>query len=273
MGEALRYVTQLAGLKMKITPGAVIIVPLSEPTDTLVTKEYMVPPGFFSTSGAAGAANQPEAPSSIPRRLTALDFLKAAGVDFPPGASANFLPGSSKLIVRNTESNLDLVDQITEASTAVQANPPGGMAGDLINPNTIDQPVFDTRKMPEALKSAGLLPMKLDLEHVGRQFSFDGFYAAESVSFHYVDWWSQARRGWIWWVAGGIAFFAMGGFGAWRRLVWGALVLTFIPICIAQSLTGMCNSLLAGWFTGFVIYQIATRLVFRRRVVVEVPAV
>jgi hypothetical protein len=29
----------------------------------------------------------------------------------------------------------------------------------------------------------------------------------------------------------------------------------------------MCNALLAGWLTGFLIYQIATRLVFRRRVV------
>jgi hypothetical protein len=116
-------------------------------------------------------------------------------------------------------------------------------------------------------KAAGLLPMKLDLERAGREFSFEGLQPAESVNFHYTDWWSQARRGWIWWVAGGVAFFSFMQFGAWRRLVWGILVLTFVPLCIAQSLTGMCNALLAGWLTGFLIYQIATRLVFRRRVV------
>ena len=92
------------------------------------------------------------------------------------------------------------------------------------------------------------------------------------MSFHYVDWWSQVRRGWVWWLAGGVAFFAMAGLGAWRRLVWGALLLTFIPICVAQSLTGMCNALLVGWFAGFIIQQIAMRLVFRRRIV-EVAAV
>ena len=47
-------------------------------------------------------------------RQTALDFLKDQGVPFPPGASANFLPQSSRLIVRNTEENLELVDALVE---------------------------------------------------------------------------------------------------------------------------------------------------------------
>ena len=41
-----------------------------------------------------------------------MGYLKGAGVQFPPGASASFLPSSSKLVVRNTEENLDLADQI-----------------------------------------------------------------------------------------------------------------------------------------------------------------
>ena len=47
-------------------------------------------------------------------RQTALDFLKDQGVPFPNGASANFLPQSSRLIVRNTEENLELVDALVE---------------------------------------------------------------------------------------------------------------------------------------------------------------
>src|SRR5439155_24232125 len=39
---------------------------------------------------------------------------ESQGVPFPPGASANFLPQSSRLIVRNTADNLELVDALVE---------------------------------------------------------------------------------------------------------------------------------------------------------------
>jgi general secretion pathway protein D len=132
LSEALRYITSLAGLKVKIDQYAVTVVPLSEITDTLITKEYKVPPGFLSTQGASasGALSAPAgrtrgaaaaggdatgAGQNIAVKQTALEYLTAQGVVFPPGASANFLPSSSKLIVRNTEANLDLVDTIVEA--------------------------------------------------------------------------------------------------------------------------------------------------------------
>ena len=46
--EALDYVTRLANLKMKIDPYAILIVPVTAETDTLLTKEYRVPPGFIT---------------------------------------------------------------------------------------------------------------------------------------------------------------------------------------------------------------------------------
>ena len=98
MSAALGYITRLAGLKYTIDPFAVTIVPLSANTNVLITKEYKVPPGFLGKS------------------TTAIDYLKKAGVVFPAGASANFLPRSSKLVVRDTEENLDLVDQIVDAA-------------------------------------------------------------------------------------------------------------------------------------------------------------
>jgi general secretion pathway protein D len=114
--EALTYITNLANLKFKVEPYAVLIVPLSEPTDTLVTKEYRVPPGFISStpSGGGGADAGFGATAG---RSTAKDFLESQGVQFPPGASANFLASSSRLIVRNTQENLDLVDALVESST------------------------------------------------------------------------------------------------------------------------------------------------------------
>ena len=46
-------------------------------------------------------------------REGAKDFLEARA-SIPSGASANFLPQSSRLIVRNTQDNLELVDALVE---------------------------------------------------------------------------------------------------------------------------------------------------------------
>jgi len=139
LGEALRYIASQAGLKVKVEPYAVSIIPISEQSNDLLTKEYRVPPDFISTNltGASllqkGAYTKATgtAPAAAPagtgkdtqestggqqlvNREGAKDFLASQGVAFPPGASANFLPQSSRLIVRNTQDNLDLVDAIVE---------------------------------------------------------------------------------------------------------------------------------------------------------------
>jgi general secretion pathway protein D len=113
--EALDYITRLANLKTKVEPYAVLIVPLSEPTDTLVTKEYRVPPGFITSLPSGGTDTGVTGETAA--RSRAKDFLESQGVQFPPGASANFLASSSRLIVRNTQENLDLVDALVESST------------------------------------------------------------------------------------------------------------------------------------------------------------
>src|SRR5438034_192635 len=50
-------------------------------------------------------------------REGAREFLESQGVPFPPGASAHFLPQSSRLIVRNTIDNLELVDALVEQAS------------------------------------------------------------------------------------------------------------------------------------------------------------
>ena len=134
LGEALRYIASQAGLKVKIEPYAVSIIPLSEMTNDLLTKQYRVPPGFIATSlnPTVSALNQPARATSqlsgtakdtqestggrlLVSREGAKEFLESQGVSFSvPGSSANFLPQSSRLIVRNTPDNLELVDAIVE---------------------------------------------------------------------------------------------------------------------------------------------------------------
>jgi general secretion pathway protein D len=138
LGEALRYIATQAGLKVKIEPYAVSIIPISELSNDLLTKQYRVPPGFISGSlNASGSAlNQPPSTGAknatqttgtakdtqestggrlLVNREGAKEFLESQGVSFSvPGSSANFLPQSSRLIVRNTADMLELVDAIVE---------------------------------------------------------------------------------------------------------------------------------------------------------------
>ena len=137
LGEALRYIASQAGLKVKIEPYAVSIIPLSEQSQELITKEYRVPPGFIQStlSPTGGALNQPATAATgaaktgtangtqestggqqLVRREGAREYLESQGVPFStiPGSSANFLPQSSRLVVRNTPDNIELVDAIVE---------------------------------------------------------------------------------------------------------------------------------------------------------------
>lgn len=119
---AIDYVARAANLKLKVEPYAVLVVPQSEPTDVLITKEYKVPPSFITALPASNTPSQPVpgvAPGSQPAitaRSGAREFLEANGVTFPPNASANYIASSSRLIVKNTQSNLDLVDNLVENS-------------------------------------------------------------------------------------------------------------------------------------------------------------
>src|SRR5437667_5512354 len=138
LGEALRYIASQAGLKVKVEPYAVLILPLSEQSNELTTKEYRVPPGFISSTvnlgvnalnqgptkvgaGATGGTGKDTQESTggqlLVNREGAREFLESQGVPFPPGASAHFLPQSSRLIVRNTIDNLELVDALVEQAS------------------------------------------------------------------------------------------------------------------------------------------------------------
>lgn len=131
--DALTYVTKLSNLKYTVNNGKVTAVPQSEPTDVLTTKEFIMPPGFINPSpthaGDSGAlaGTQPSGAAltdatrggrAIGANEKAKDFLSKAGITFPPGASAEYFPESGKLVVRNTQENLDLMDMLVECSLA-----------------------------------------------------------------------------------------------------------------------------------------------------------
>lgn len=125
---ALDYIAKLSNMKLKIDPYAVSIVPLTEQTDQMFTKEYQVPPTFIppKTLDASGSLPQPGA-SGVPdpnkarvaQRMDAKEFLQSQGVTFNPGASANYISSGSKMVVRNDRNNMDLIDSLVDAAMGV----------------------------------------------------------------------------------------------------------------------------------------------------------
>ncbi len=128
LGEGLKAVTELATLRYRVDPFAVIISAVDEGS-TLYTRTFRVRPDFLANSssadagGAAAPAADPFAPAGggaaapgLRPRATALDILKAAGIPFPEAASAVFSPATSTVTVRNTPANLDLVQQYVDST-------------------------------------------------------------------------------------------------------------------------------------------------------------
>jgi general secretion pathway protein D len=139
--EALRYITSLATLKFKVEPYAVFVVPASVNTDVLITKEWKVRPDLIprvqgavdvnplsagpTRAGGRGApaGDQTKGVPGIAEMESAKNWLISNGVQFNGAASAVYLPGTSRLIVRNTQDQLDLIDTIIESNQTGSASP------------------------------------------------------------------------------------------------------------------------------------------------------
>jgi general secretion pathway protein D len=125
MSEALKYITELGGMKYKIEPYAVVVVPMSDLSTEQYTRSFKVPPDFLTSTGG-GAAAAPAAPADpfapagaaaptgVPSRPDAKTVLIGHGIPFPEGATASFIPATSQLIVKNTQPNLDAVEILVD---------------------------------------------------------------------------------------------------------------------------------------------------------------
>ncbi|MGK0188726.1 MAG: general secretion pathway protein D [Verrucomicrobiales bacterium] len=137
---ALKAITDLAGLRHRVEPFAVVIVPITDEGSELYTRVFQVRPDFLSLGGSGAAeavSDDPFADNSAPSsglntKSSASEILTAAGVTFTEGASAFFNPVTSQLIVRNTANALDIVQTFIEQ-----------------NQNDVQKQVFITSKFVE----------------------------------------------------------------------------------------------------------------------------
>jgi general secretion pathway protein D len=112
LGEALRYIANQAGLKVKAEPYAVSLVPRTEQSGDLLVKRYHVPPEFFGgpldvgyyiegtlgagqTGGGGSAQPAPVAENIIQKE--AVSYQTASGVGTGAGATSqsNLVQGTS----------------------------------------------------------------------------------------------------------------------------------------------------------------------------------
>jgi len=129
LAEALNYICEATRLRWSVDDFAVTIKPATEVGEDLFTRTFNVPPDFVTRisgggeDGGGGGEIDPFAPDaggdgggSLKPRMGVVDALKANGVKFPGDASAQFFASNSTLLVRNTPSNLDLVEQIVNST-------------------------------------------------------------------------------------------------------------------------------------------------------------
>ena len=130
--DAVKAVTDQAGVRFDVQPNSVVIVPAGASGGTMTTRTFRVPPDFptrggggaealpggeagapdpFATPGAAeGAATGPR----LSGRKNAKEVLVSLGVTFSDGSFASFDASSGRLVVKNTYDQLDLVDTLVE---------------------------------------------------------------------------------------------------------------------------------------------------------------
>lgn len=120
--DALRYIARLANVKYRIDPEGVTMVPLEAPTDVFVVREFDVPASFVQPNEAGGADATASAGYDKRRRPTGVEEVKGTdgvkkalvqkGVTFAGEASAVYNAATGKLTVKNTQDQIDFIEQL-----------------------------------------------------------------------------------------------------------------------------------------------------------------
>jgi general secretion pathway protein D len=127
LADVLGYIIQQTNLQYTVEDYAVYLRPSIDEGETLTVRTFLVPPNFFngSTLAVTPAATDSTTPTTVASVIVQVQQqLTDKGIRFPAGATATFLPGSSKLVVRDTPEQLDLIanliDQLSVESPQVQ---------------------------------------------------------------------------------------------------------------------------------------------------------
>ena len=122
LAEVVRYISQIAGVKVRNTDIGVAFSPVVESSPDLIPRDFRVSPSFFRASSDAGVTTTtPKYGSTESVEGTGLSRneqqrLVELGVAFPTGAYAVYNRSTSILKVLNNAEMLDLIGQLISAS-------------------------------------------------------------------------------------------------------------------------------------------------------------
>jgi len=125
LAEVVRYISQIAGVKARITDIGVTFGPLVEKSPELNSQNFTVSPSFFKgadgkedvgTTEPRGAAGGSVAAGSDGGGKNEQKKLEDLGVVFPTGAYAVYNQKTSQLKVVNNQEMLDLIGQLISAA-------------------------------------------------------------------------------------------------------------------------------------------------------------
>ncbi len=122
LGEVVRYVAQIAGVKSRLSEVGVTFSPLIETRPDLIPREFTVSPSFFrdvDSSGGGGASPRGSLEEQVADGALGQSEqakLQELGVQFPPGAFAVYNRNTSRLRVVNNAEMLDLIGQLISAA-------------------------------------------------------------------------------------------------------------------------------------------------------------
>ncbi len=125
LATALKLVCDQVRLRYKVDDFAVTLVPQTDTGEELFTRTFRVPPDFVSnlSAGTEGGAVEADPFSSdsgssglLVPRPPVIDLLKKAGIVFGAG-SAVTLSANGALLVTNTPSELDKIEQLIDAQS------------------------------------------------------------------------------------------------------------------------------------------------------------
>jgi general secretion pathway protein D len=125
LAQALKYICDATKLRYKVDDFAVTLVPQTETGEDIFTRTFSVPPDFSAALGGGGGGGggggdvdpfaEPAAGATrLEARKPIIDLLKQSGINFPEGTSATLSPNGVQLLVTNTPSELDKVEQLVQ---------------------------------------------------------------------------------------------------------------------------------------------------------------
>ena len=118
--DAIKYITEVAGLKYRMEDNAVIITPAGVVSGHVITRMYPVQPSILDVVIQKEESDQDKTGEFVEmgggkttiKRGDVKDFFEKSGVPFPVGTSITYNPSISQLIVANTPENLDTFERI-----------------------------------------------------------------------------------------------------------------------------------------------------------------